>query len=202
MSAVVPVTVQAWTIQDGAYEFPGEGDVVDYQVGFREVTTNESPELCIRATVDVEPVGDGPQHSRHSDGTERAPIYRALMHFGSFTARAQFDHWVSGALEVHGMLFADYESVRDQSARIAGTITRRRLIKEIRGRGAIQAPTAYRLSEINAARIDFSSGEVLDRPDGSIELAEASWQTAMPPPDRPWWKDSGVLVDLRLSTSA
>lgn len=200
MSAVVPVTVtvQAWTIQDGAHEFPGEGDAVDYQVGFREATANESPELCVRATVDVEPVGDGPLQSRHSDGTARPPIYRMLMHFGDFTARAQFDHSATGTLEVHGRLFADYESVRDRSARIVGTITRRRLITEIRGRGAIQAPTAYRLSEIDTARIGFSNGEVLDRPDGSIELAEGSWGTAMPPPDRPWWKDSGILVDLRL----
>lgn len=187
---IYPVTLAAWILRDGAVPFPQDGTLVDYQVGFSPAGVNDLPELCVTATVNAEPLSEGGRSGRSM-----------LLHFPEFSARAKFDEFREGEVEVRGRLHVSYGLAPSPIGRLTGTVGRRRLITELREPGAFKQFPTYELTQIESKQVEVHfSDNARDAPavSGHAKRVEPKGSPAPTPEQRSWRRETGLLVDVEV----
>ncbi|GAA1479877.1 hypothetical protein GCM10009624_03170 [Gordonia sinesedis] len=177
----VPVIVPAWIIGDGAVPFPADGEQISYAVAFTPVLSEEGSETIVSSTVVATPTaGDGDK--------------RTVLHFPSFDAVTRLDEPAEGTIEVRGELSVEYEMFVSTVRRLRGTVTRRRMMTELRRNDVRDRPT-LEFTDVRVPRVGFDTNMF-----GSMTIDGNGLRMAppTPPDDGVWRRDAGLLLDIRL----
>ncbi|ALG83573.1 hypothetical protein [Gordonia phthalatica] len=178
---VIPVTLLAWIVQDGAQPYPDHGERVSYALEF-VVTRDRFREDSVEARAVAEPTG-APEHRG------RVPTW---LDFGALTAIGYLDQPTTGEIAIVVGLAVDYEIADRTTGRCVGTVVRRRLVTLIKD----QPDSAPRTELVDLAPGEKPGFRNTSRP--TIEIhADGTW-TTHPAPDT-WECATGLLLDIELT---
>ncbi|MBE7193218.1 MAG: hypothetical protein INR66_12135 [Gordonia polyisoprenivorans] len=197
----IPVLMPGWILQDGAYPYPEDGSEVRFRLEFAEVIdpTVWQQDCLFTGRMVPRLFTVGGESSQAWDGQHRPPRWPAVVDFGHFEAFTIFDTPRTDAGVITGLLGVDYELGDSTVTRIRGRVRRRQLLTEVR-EPRTHALIATELAPLTEVKPLFRDGLV--QSERVIERNGRRFYATAPPTDRPWRRDTGILLDITLAAGA
>ncbi|TJZ78634.1 hypothetical protein FCG67_09180 [Rhodococcus oryzae] len=204
MVTTLRIIVPEDLIMDGTIDIPQVGDHVDYALQFYRAEPWIHPETSNDVVALVEPLNEGRLSVEWTDpyGRVHPGTYSLLLHGDDWTAYFLSRHLYEGTVHLVGSFEADWPGVIPSDARVAGTVTRCQLITRTSSPDAEGRHTEGWTDSLGPLR-DGQTGFL----DGLVPMVPMppdarEWGSPMvPPPDGPWIREAGILVDLEVATS-
>ena len=136
------------------------------------------------------------ESSQTWDGQRRPPRWPAVVDFGHFEAFTIFDTPRTDAGVITGLLAVDYELGDNTVTPIRGQVRRRQLLTEIR-EPHTHTLIATELTPLTEVKPLFQDGLV--QSEQATERNGHRFYATAPPTDRPWRRDTGILLDITLA---
>ncbi|MGW0175340.1 hypothetical protein ACWDUM_16040 [Rhodococcus sp. NPDC003322] len=190
------IVVPEYLVMDGMCEFPTVGASIDYALTFVESAAAAHPEMRSRIEVEAELLAGGRRSEAWTgpNGSGHAGTYSMLLHGEGWCAQFASATRHTGPVVLTGVFEADFPAFVPDVAHVYGTVTRRRMITRTSEAGSQDWTDS--LTGISSDRTGFRSGLLPSRP---IRSGSSGGVSMVPPPDAPWVRDVGILVDLAVA---
>ena len=196
----LPVFVPAWILQDGAHRYPEDGSEVRCRLEFAEVADPSvwHPHCLFTGRAVPRRLSSAQGDSGQTwDGRQRPPRWPTILDFGQFEAFTTFGELRTKPGVATGLLAVGYELGGSPVKPIRGRVRQRRLVTEV------SEPESHTLIAVELARLTeikpwFKDGLV--QSDQVTERNGHRFYRTAPPTDRPWRRDTGILLDIAVMT--